>query len=323
MSRKTFYAGMAGGIVATVLVVAGMKGLEARPAIAGSTATATPHVAAAIRASAVGMLTSNNATSTLVVHPGETTGSLNATGCESSSGQGYGLGNGLACIPCSSNCTSIDTNTANAAIHGSGNNTQPPQTFSVSSPWVDFELSSTPETEGNLIPCSINYSAEWKGEWTRFGVFTGGTSAEIKISLSLHDMTDDVPVASHEIHSEKPEGADFDLFEIGAWINHDTKTDSFVAMLKRGHEYRLKYTLRLESTSFGNTYVVLDYQTGGWGAWWNELTISAAEDPEDLVAELREELLNLIENHTHPYLTGRGAGHNNKEAISGAAILPE
>jgi hypothetical protein len=98
--------------------------------------------------------------------------------------------------------------------------------------------------------------------------------------------------------------------DVGGWTDEDRVRNSFVAMVKRGHDYRLVMRLDLKAFSLGNRNTNLDYTTGDKGAWWNALSVSVPEDPEELVA-----------HHTHTYLTGRGEGHNNTEATTSPAVF--
>ena len=55
------------------------------------------------------------------------------------------------------------------------------------------------------------------------------------------------------------------------------------------------------------------------------MVVTIGTDPAALVADLQEQIDQLredLENHTHTYLTGRGMGHNNTQAISSPAIIP-
>lgn len=59
---------------------------------------------------------------------------------------------------------------------------------------------------------------------------------------------------------------------------------------------------------------------------WSRMQIAVGTDPRDLVADLQrqiDELREDLENHTHVYLTGRGLGHNNTEAVSSPATIPD
>ena len=97
-----------------------------------------------------------------------------------------------------------------------------------------------------------------------------------------------------------------------------TKAGTIPAVLKRGHVYRL--TLRMESTVFlvspplsGST---VESNYNGEGFQLNKLAVKLGLDDKELVERLVE-----IENHRHVYLTGRGEGHNNVEAVSSSPVI--
>ena len=55
------------------------------------------------------------------------------------------------------------------------------------------------------------------------------------------------------------------------------------------------------------------------------MAVTVGTDPAMLVAGLQEQIDELredLENHTHNFLTGQGAGHNNVLAVSSPPIIP-
>ncbi|HEX2896627.1 MAG TPA: T9SS type A sorting domain-containing protein, partial [candidate division Zixibacteria bacterium] len=53
------------------------------------------------------------------------------------------------------------------------------------------------------------------------------------------------------------------------------------------------------------------------GVKWSDLSLTVGTDPFQAVDSLRE----LLEIHTHTYLTGKGVGHNNTEATTSMAVF--
>ena len=60
--------------------------------------------------------------------------------------------------------------------------------------------------------------------------------------------------------------------------------------------------------------------------WEAPALVSIGTDAEESLAEIRDEIERLredLERHTHIFLTGRGAGHNNTEAVTSSALIPQ
>lgn len=61
------------------------------------------------------------------------------------------------------------------------------------------------------------------------------------------------------------------------------------------------------------------------GLKWERMVINVGTDPNVVVADLQrqiDELREALEHHTHNFLTGKGAGHNDVLAVSSPAIIP-
>jgi hypothetical protein len=115
-----------------------------------------------------------------------------------------------------------------------------------------------------------------------------------------------------------------DIIDVGFGLDNGSTVNSISANLIRGHTYRIGLTIRCEGKGALNATVFLDYVTGGWGLWWNDLKVSVGLDLEEEIEKLKKEVEKLrrdLENHTHIYLTGRGEGHNNTEAQTSPAII--
>jgi hypothetical protein len=154
--------------------------------------------------------------------------------------------------------------------------------------------------------------------------------ASVKASLEVTDTTTSVLVAVETVVDESV--ADGTIPVSGA---------NAVAMplpLNRGHSYRVSLILEVQAVgSPGDAAgAVSDFINT---ASWSGLSVTAGRDPFALIAKLDvrvtqletdvddleeavEELREDFEAHSHTYLTGKGTGHNNTEAETGAPLLP-
>lgn len=221
----------------------------------------------------------------------------------------------LPCPLCSSSCDGQSANMAQARI------ARPVTLLSAeyhatSSPYSDFVIEATTGTTNDPLVCAIDYDVEWAGSFAGSS-FLGNTGSEVLITLELKDMTTGDVIKSDILHRMSPElGIGIKGAAIGFGTDRGEARSQTLAMVRRGHSYRVSLRLDLESWAFNIPLVPdkpsssLDYMTAGQGAWWNLLRVTLEKDPEDLIA-----------NHGHTYLTGRGAGHNNAEAVTGVAIF--
>jgi hypothetical protein len=155
--------------------------------------------------------------------------------------------------------------------------------------------------------------------------------ASVKVSLEVTDTTAGVLIASDTVVSDAVVDGKIPVAEKNA-----------VAMplpLTSGHSYRVSLILEARAAgSLGDVDgAVSDFLET---ASWFDLSVTAGRDPFGLIAiidarldeletdvedleETVEELRDDLDNHSHTYLTGRGKGHNNTEAETGAALIPE
>jgi len=185
--------------------------------------------------------------------------------------------------------------------------------------YYEFQVGSTPETAGNAVSSMITYSVDWGG---RQVIVTGGISnALIEGEMLLRDMTAGEDLYAETIHEFDLESQRVKNVLFGFNFNDSgTKSGTIPAVLKRGHVYRL--TLRMTSTVFlvspplSGSIVESNYNSEGFQL--NKLAVKLGLDDRELVERLVE-----IENHRHVYLTGRGEGHNNVEAVSSSPVIVE
>jgi hypothetical protein len=168
--------------------------------------------------------------------------------------------------------------------------------------------------------------------------------ASVKVSLEVTDSTADVLVAAETVVDDSVVDGTIPVSGANA-----------VAMplpLTRGHSYRVSLIINAQAVgSPGDVAGALsDFANT---ASWSGLSVTAGEDPFALISQLDirvtlletdvaaleervdgievdieeldervEQLREDFDNHSHTYLTGKGTGHNNAEAETGAPLLP-
>lgn len=254
----------------------------------------------------------------LDIAPGTTSPSLQAIDCVSASGT---IGGGICDLGCGSNCAA-STNTAGARVFLSTLTVG--RKFSETTVYTDFTVTTADNGAATSVDANVDYSVEWKGGWTLGGLFTGWNDAKSTVTLTLTDRSDGGRVVrSVEIHEQEPDGfVGVDIIDAGFGLDEGTAVNSMPATLVRGHTYRLGLTIHCEAKGRLNAVIDLDYMTGGWALWWNDLKVSIAPDLVEEIEKLKKRV-EALENHTHTYLTGRGEGHNNTEAETSKPILVE
>jgi hypothetical protein len=169
--------------------------------------------------------------------------------------------------------------------------------------------------------------------------------ASVKASLEVTDTSTGVLVAAETVVDDSIVDGTIPVSGANA-----------VAMslpLSRGHSYRVSLIIEAQAvgSSDDDAGAVSDFLNT---ASWSGLSVTAGSDPFALIAKLDarvtqveadvdaleeqvddiagdlEELTETVaelredfDNHGHTYLTGKGQGHNNTEAETGAPVLPE
>lgn len=279
------------------------------------------HLAALARSSAAAVLAlfflaAADPSRAVTLDPDKLGPPLQATGC-------FEGGN---CLICVSSCDEADQNTANASVFTTALPSLHPFVHTAYSHiYTDFSVSSPKQGEGDWVTGTVYYDVEWKGFWLLIGVLTGLNQASMHLDLALQDLADPSRILLVQpIHETNPNSVGVEVADVGGWTDHDRAQGSFTTQLRRGHRYRITYRLDVRTVSFGNAYYALDYKTGGYGAWWDELRVALGPDPHELVANIDARVDTLeyrLEHHGHEYLTGRGVGQNNTVATTGATVF--
>lgn len=253
-----------------------------------------------------------------VIDPG-TTAALAADGCQTATG---GLLGETLCLECQARCD-LPANVAETLVQLS--NLSVGKRYASAAVYSTFSVSSTPETRGNTVQATISYDVFWQGGWTLNGVATGFNDARSTITVELVDVTEGRVLHTQPIHTQTPDGfIGIDIIEIGFGLDDGSQQSAFTATLKRGNEYRVRLKSYSESKGAFNAFVVLDYLTGGWGVGWDQMEVAVEADLRELVEGLQAQIDSLrtdLRTHRHTYLTGRGEGHNNTEALTEVAIF--
>lgn len=188
--------------------------------------------------------------------------------------------------------------------------------------FYEFDVGSTPETEGHTVGAWVSYSVDWRG--FQLILSTLGTNASVVVELVLRDLTEGRNLRVEPIHSLDLKTHSYKIITAGFDFNDSaSKADTFAAVLKRGHSYRV--TLRMSSTLMviapTSTQSTCDYMDGLTGGGTgrvelNSLFVKIGLDERDVLQKLEA-----FQNHRHIYLTGVGIGHNNTEAASSPPIF--
>jgi len=261
------------------------------------------------------LLPASRASSAVTIDPGTLGPPLTGIGCLE----------GGNCDFCLTSCSESDQNTANASIYTLAiPGAHPFLHTAYSHVYTEFTVSSPTQGQGDWVTATVYYDIQWKGLWAIVGVLTESNQASMHLDLALQDVTNLSKVlAVQPIHETNPNGLGIEVFEAGGWTDNGREQGSFTTQLRRGHTYRLTHRLDVRTLSYLNAYYALDYKTGGYGAWWNELRVALGPDPVELVANIGSRVDTLeyrLDHHGHEYLTGRGEGHNNTVATTSATV---
>jgi hypothetical protein len=194
--------------------------------------------------------------------------------------------------------------------------------------YTDFTVEAAGDGASTLLDGTVSYDVSWSGAWTLAGVLTGFNDVKSTMTLILWDQTaGGKVVAQTVVHSLDASSAGSlpELpIDVGVGWDHGQTTNSLAAKVVRGHDYRIGLKLSTEGKGALNATISVDYLSGDWGLWWNDLRVSVAPDLAEEIAQLKKRVETLefgLQHHTHTYLTGKGEGHNNTVATTSEAIV--
>jgi hypothetical protein len=233
----------------------------------------------------------------IVVAPGATSPSLEATTCSTST---EGLSSDGTCSICVfTDCDGLDDDTAHASVGTPGFPLGFGRRVATCTLGTRFAVSATPATMDNVLPLSsINYDIQWRGFWLLVVVLDLFDSVqEMTITLRVVDVTQSQLVKEELLQKSTVNTLGFeDIFEGATRLDVGDRSGVFDVTLKRGHEYELQFVLRVESSSNLASIVDIDYgsQPLDLGAKWTALTVTAGPDTTQSIANL--ETLTLEQN---------------------------
>ena len=204
--------------------------------------------------------------------------------------------------------------------------------------YYDFQVSSTSQTQNNIVSGFINYNIFWNGFQEIFAPVL--SNSIVNVELNIKDRTTNELVKKVIIHDLDIKTISYKLVLAGFDFNDsDTEISTLPVLLKRGHQYRihLKLTTTLIITGLNQPLSSCDYMDGigGFGDGRVELTylmVKLGLDDEETLEKLAvldslesriDTLEYKLEHHYHNYLTGKGVGHNNTEANTTLSIFEE
>jgi hypothetical protein len=189
----------------------------------------------------------------------------------------------------------------------------------------DFEVLADPDTVGNTVGAWVMYDSRWNGMMLFVGFFS---PPSVELSIRLRDVTDAKVIKGEMIWGRDGSGAGISIpyipidLNLGGGVDNQSVSNTFAAVLTRGHKYRIEMTLTCAVFSDGGFDVgsECDYMDGflvgsDGSAGWTRLAVKVGLDEEEVLRKL-EALLR----HTHTYLTGKGVGHNNTEAATSEPV---
>ena len=193
------------------------------------------------------------------------------------------------------------------------------------------------EGGGSNVNALLNGLINWEG-YLNVGPENAARAA-IAIMVELFDVTDNKAIALQTIHNDSCSA----MAEEPCYA-HDTGSGgiNLAVALTRGHSYEIRIAAECMSEFAEATNVICAYiendasygvDFGNGFVTWSNLMLSVEPDFGEAIIDLREDLDALtlevqqlildfdqlraeFDNHTHVYLTGKGVGHNNTEAIT-------
>jgi hypothetical protein len=218
-------------------------------------------------------------------------------------------------------------------IVGAGGLSQPTRATATLS--NDFVVAADPDTLGNTVGAWISYDAHWNGRLLFIGFIS---PPAVELTIRLRDVSDHNKVIKGElIWGRDGKGMAIGIpdvpidLNLGGGVDRKSVSNTFSAVLTRGHRYRIEMSLACTVFSDGggldigvecdymDDYVTLsngfDIVNHDGGAGWSKLSVKVGLDETEILRKIEE-----LTHHTHIYLTGRGTGHNNTEAVTSVPV---
>jgi len=199
--------------------------------------------------------------------------------------------------------------------------------------YKDFTVApSASGNENNLVGSFLNVKIRYAGHLEGMGVFQ---RAGFEIQFYVRDLGNSDLMSTQSIADGQVAGtieaSPPDFIPFPARDFQTASNEEQIALplpLTTGHEYRIVLHLKLDANRFNPSLIVssdfLAPVAANWnslfdfgGVKWSNLSLTVGSDPFQEIDSLRE----LLEIHTHTYLTGKGVGHNNTEATTSMAIF--
>lgn len=205
--------------------------------------------------------------------------------------------------------------------------------------FADFHVSG--DADAVLPGSSVSAQVDVAGV---LAALAADAMASVEVSLQVKDMTAGVLVGAQSVVGHTVVNGSLP-------VSH-SKAVVIPVALTRGHDYRISLIIAAEAA--GSVAEVIGAESDFVNtASWSDLSVTAGRDPFGAIARLAGRVSDLealvdrianalrdlqrtvaqlredFENHTHTYLTGKGAGHNKVDATTttpsgdgGAVTLP-
>jgi hypothetical protein len=187
-----------------------------------------------------------------------------------------------------------------------------------------FSLSPGPD---HRIGAKLIGVVRWRG-WLQADIGAYDNTSSSTIGVSIYDITDPatrVLVGNQMVHTGSV-GGTISVPPIPNFIRDIGYAGFALSVnLQRGHSYMAAVEANCTSTSgLVGLFTAASYSTYGAGqpvlndGFIEQRSMAITLDPDYLA--LIDELRGEFENHTHGYLTGRGVGQNNTEAVTSSPL---
>ena len=180
-----------------------------------------------------------------------------------------------------------------------------------------------PGDVGRAVGAQITGEVAWKGIIS--SAIGLDASSELEIRVILVDVTTDQVIGSQLVHEN---GCSEYVSKLCGAVDEGTAPISIPTTLIRGHSYQLRLQAAAKAdVGFGIGFdVSCIYRGSESGIWANYFELTVEPDLVERIDALEAMIVQLQEQlsqHTHGYLTGRGTGHNDTEAVTTPAYVDD